>query len=314
MVLLLNASLPSPPKGPMQSKSTKSWILLWLLSLLWGFSFLWIRLAVQDVPPLFLAALRVSFGGALLWFFFCILQAKSQRFSIKLWLYAGLMGFLGNALPFTAINWGLQKADSAQAGILMATMPITTALLAHFFANETLNLKRILGLSFGFIGVLFIFWPDVDQGAGKGLFWHKGAILGAALCYAVNAIIAKKAPEAPQYFWAYATLCWAGVFALPLAFSFESINPGTWTPLTWVALTALTVLSTSAGTVVYFALIKEAGASFMAMINFPIPIIATAAGILFLDEPFSIFLFSALGFVLLGLYFAQPQPNNEQLN
>jgi len=291
----------------MQSKSAKSWILLWLLALLWGFSFLWIRLAVADVPPLFLAALRVSLGGAVLWFFFCILQSKSQRFSLHLWLYAGLMGFLGNALPFTAINWGLQKADSAQAGILMATMPITTAFLAHFFANETLNLRRMLGLGFGFIGVLFIFWPELKETQGESLFLHKGAILGAALCYAVNAIVAKKAPKAPQYFWAYATLCWAGVFVLPLALSFETITPSTWTPLTWFALTALTVLSTSAGTVVYFALIKEAGASFMAMINFPIPIIATIAGALFLDEPMNAFLFLALGFVLLGLLFAQPK-------
>ena len=307
MVLPLPASLVDADKGLMQSKSTKSWTLLWLLAFLWGFSFLWIRLAVRDVPPLFLTALRVSLGGAVLWFFFCVLQSKSQRFSMKLWLYAGLMGFLGNALPFTAINWGLQKADSAQAGILMATMPITTAFLAHFFANETLNLKRILGLGFGFVGVLFIFWPELQERNGESLFWHKGAILGAALCYAMNAIIAKKAPPAPQYFWAYATLCWAGIFVLPLAFGFESISPGDWTALTWFALAALTVLSTSAGTVVYFALIKEAGASFMAMINFPIPVIATLAGVVFLSEPMNSFLFLALGFVLLGLYFAQPQ-------
>ena len=164
----------------------------------------------------------------------------------------------------------------------------------------------MLGLGFGFIGVLFIFWPELQDNYGESLFWHKGAILGAALCYAVNAIVAKRAPEAPQYFWAYATLCWAGVFALPLAFSFESISPSTWAPLTWFALAALTVLSTSAGTVVYFALIKEAGASFLGMINFPIPIIATTAGVVFLGEPFSVFLISALGLVLLGLYFAQP--------
>ena len=309
MVLLFTGSLMSPAKAVMSSKTAKSWILFWLLSFLWGFSFLWIRLAVRDVPPLFLAALRVSLGGVLLWFFFCIIQSKSQRFSLKLWLYAGLMGFLGNALPFSAINWGLQKADSAQAGILMATMPIATAFLAHFFANETLTLRRVFGLAFGFIGVLFIFWPDLQDDYGESLFWHKGAILGAALCYAINAIIAKKAPEAPQYFWAYATLCWAGVFALPLAFGFESISPSTWTPLTWFALIALTVLSTSAGTMVYFALIKEAGASFMAMINFPIPIIATLAGVYFLSEPTNAFLFSALGFVLLGLYFAQPKRN-----
>ncbi len=309
MLLLFTDSLPRLYEGPMQSKTAKSWILFWLLSFLWGISFLWIRLAVRDVPPLFLAALRVSFGGGLLWFFFCVIQSRSHRFSLKLWLYAGLMGFLGNALPFTAINWGLQKADSAQAGILMATMPIATAFLAHFFANERLNLRRMLGLGFGFIGVLLIFWPELQNHYGDSLFWHKGAILGAALCYAINAIIAKRAPEAPQYFWAYSTLCCAGIFALPLAFSFETIHPSNWTPLTWFALTALTVLSTSAGTVVYFAIIKEAGASFMGMINFPIPIIATAAGVVFLGEPFSVFLISALGLVLLGLFYAQPQKN-----
>ena len=80
MVLLFTGSLMSPAKAVMSSKTAKSWILFWLLSFLWGFSFLWIRLAVRDVPPLFLAALRVSLGGVLLWFFFCIIQSKSQRF------------------------------------------------------------------------------------------------------------------------------------------------------------------------------------------------------------------------------------------
>ena len=63
-------------------------------------------------------------------------------------------------------------------------------------------------------------------------------------------------PKAPQTFWAYATLVWAGVFTLPMAFVFESITPMDWAPLTWFALSALTVLSTSAGTLVYFARFK----------------------------------------------------------
>ena len=109
-------------------------MLLWLLAFLWGFSFLWIRLAVRDIPPLFLAALRVSLGGGLIWIYVQVVNRHQERQPVKLWLYAGLLGLIGNAIPFCAINWGLQKADSAHAGILMATMPISTAFLAHFFA------------------------------------------------------------------------------------------------------------------------------------------------------------------------------------
>lgn len=88
-----------------------------------------------------------------------------------LWRTFFLIGLFGNALPFTLIGWGEQRIDSGLAAILMAVMPIVTLPLAHFFAeNESMNPARVVGVAFGFAGVLVLIGPDALRGLGDGAF------------------------------------------------------------------------------------------------------------------------------------------------
>ena len=145
---------PSQPQ-----RSLTDWALLLALVAMWGSSFMFNKLGVATVPPLTLVAGRLTIGALTL---LVLLYARGVRLPPLggIWIAYGVLGVVGNALPFFLITWGQQVVDSALAGILMAAMPLATLVLAHFLVqDERMTAGRVAGFALGFVGIVFLMEP-----------------------------------------------------------------------------------------------------------------------------------------------------------
>jgi len=248
-----------------------------------------------------------------------VLVAMRRRVSQqpRHWLFFLAMALLGNAAPFFLIAWGQVAIPSGLTGILMAVMPLAVLLMAHFLvAGERLTRRRLAGFALGFLGVVVLTGPDARAAlvGREASFISQLAVLGAALCYGVAAIVARRGPVLHPVVVAAPVLAIAGtlVGALLLAAGAGAGGDsgavavhdpvGAWSA---AAMLALGALSTGLATVVYFTLIARAGPTFLSLINYLIPVWAVVLGAVALDERLPPRAFVALALILAGLVLAR---------
>jgi len=291
------------------------WALLLALVALWGSSFLLVRVALDAFTPLAVTAGRLLIGAGVL-ILLLMVTRRRPPLSLRTWLFFVAMALIGNALPFFLIAWGQRDIPSGLTGILMAVMPLVTLLLAHFLvAGERLTRRRLAGFMVGFIGVLVLTGPEARAAmiGREASFTAQLAVLGAAVCYGVAAIIARRGPVLNPVVTAGWVLAIAGLvaggFLLAAALRaggaavvHDTIGVG---PA--LALLALGALSTALATVVYFSLVARAGPTFLSLINYMIPVWAVVLGALALGERLPTRAFAALGLVLAGVVLARWQ-------
>jgi len=284
--------------------------MLLTLVAVWGTGFLFIDIAVDTVPPLTVAAGRIAAAAAGL---LAVLRASGLRLPTagRTWRHFLWLALLGNALPFFLIGWGLERVPSGVTGILMGIMPMVTLVLAHrFVPGERMTRRRTLGFVLGFAGVAALTGPEALRelgGAGSDLV-RQLAIVGGAVCYAVNAIVARHLPPTHALVSAATTLILSTLLVTPVALAVD--RPWALSPSTaslW-AVAWLGVGGTAAATIVYYRLIASAGPTFFSTINFLIPIVALAAGLAFRDEDPGWNALLALALVLSGMALAQQGP------
>jgi drug/metabolite transporter (DMT)-like permease len=169
--------------------SISNWFKFGILGLIWGSSFLWIKIAVGEVGPLTLVSYRMLF--ALLTLLVVILIQRPVipfRQNYKAFFVIGLCNV---AVPFFLISWGEQYISSGLASILNATVPLFTMLIAPFFVvEERITPARLAGLIIGFLGVVVLMSNHLDEGSA-GLLGI-AAMLGGALFYAGGAVFIRK--------------------------------------------------------------------------------------------------------------------------
>jgi len=274
---------------------------------MFGSAFLFTKISVQEYPPAIVAAGRIIIAAIVL-VVFAIVRRDSFAFIKHHWLLLVALAFFGSCLPFYLISWGQQTVDSSIAGILMAIMPLTTIVLAHFFVSgERLTTNRVVGFILGFVGILVLFGPSamtkLEGNADRLLAML--AILVGAVSYAINTIIAKRLPKESFVAMSAAVLVLASLIMLPTIFmvnqdwqiSIQSIEFG--------SLLLLGLFPTAFATIIYFAIIARVGPSFLSQINYLIPVWAVLLGIVFLNERIGVNAIIALGIILLGIAVAQ---------
>ena len=294
---------PSPP-------SPGDWGRLLALVCIWGTAFLFIDVSVETLPPGTLVAARVSIAAIVL-----VVAARALRLEMPgpsvLWLRFLLLACVGNALPFFAISWGQQRVASGVAGILMAVMPLTTLLLAHFFVpGERMTTRRALGFLLGFAGVAVLTGPAAlsHLGGTASEILFQLAVLFGALCYAVNTILAARMPPSHPIVSAACVMLMATAVVLP--FSLWVDRPWRLQPsaLSLGSAIWLGVVPTGLATVLYFQIVSHAGATFLSLMNYLIPGVALAVGIAVAGEPFEWRALGALALILAGLFTSQTGP------
>ena len=167
------------------------WLLLILLSILWGGSFFFSKVALTELSPLTLVLGRVGIAAIAL---NLVVVATGQWMpsSLKTWGLFLVMGVLNNLIPFSLIFWGQTHIGSGLASVLNATTPLWTVLLAHWMtADERLTGGRIVGVLLGLGGVAIVIGLDALRGMGSNVL-AQFAILGATLSYACAGIFGKR--------------------------------------------------------------------------------------------------------------------------
>ena len=263
----------------------KDWAAFWLLGLIWGSSFLWIRIAVQEIGPFMLVALRVLIGALGLALVAVVVRPALPR-TPRIYLAMAVLGLINTALPFVLISWGETSIPSSLASILNGTVPLFTILIAHLaLHDDRITMPRVLGLAVGFAGVVVLLSKDLQPGIIHASLLGQGAVILASLSYAAASVFARTqvrnvAPVAN----ALLPLVAADLFmwlALPV---FESPVRFPVLPITWVALIWLGLLGSCVAYLLYFHLIRQWGPTRSTMVTYVFPVVGLVLGILFLDE------------------------------
>ncbi len=288
-------------------RTPKDWMLLLALVAMWGSSFMFNRIAVASLPPWTVVAGRIGIAALVL---IVIIHALGKRLPPpgRAWAPFALIAVIGNAVPFYLITWGQQVVESALAGILMAMMPLATIVLAHFLiAGEHLTRQRAAGFATGFFGIVLLMGPAALAGIGGEAvrIISQLAVLGGALCYALQSVLTRLIVKGDVMVAAAGTLLVASVIVVPVAL---------WLDRPWLlapsassaaAVVWLGVGPTAIATILYFMLIRSAGPSFMSLVNYLSPGVAVMLGLLVMGETPSANAYLGLALILAGIAVTQ---------
>jgi drug/metabolite transporter (DMT)-like permease len=170
----------------------KEWVAFILLGLIWGSSFLWIKIGVENITPFVLVTFRVSFGllGLLVVMYLQRQSFPRDRATIMKFVF---MGVFNTVVPFLLITWGETKIDSGLASILNAATPLFVIVIAHFWLHdEKITAPRLAGLIMGFVGVVVLVLQNLKPDGGQNDIVGELAVLLATVSYAVALIFSRK--------------------------------------------------------------------------------------------------------------------------
>lgn len=281
---------------------TIEWLMLFFLSLLWGGSFFFMKVASLELPVLSIVLIRVLLAALSLYVYLRIrgIRIPMQWDYWKLFFYIGLFN---NVLPFSLLIFGISEIGSALAAILNATTPLFTIVVAHLYTNdEKLSVPKLLGVLLGVIGVGVLVGGSVL--AGNSSLLAIVACLGAALSYAIAAMIGRKlaALKLDATTTAFGQVSASSLLLLPAVLlvdtPWEFSVPSS---VALLSLIALGVLSTALAYVLFFKLIARAGATNAVLVTLLVPVSAMVLGVLLLDEVITVQQLIGMALISLGL-------------
>ena len=281
----------------------EDWLLLALLVVLWGSAFGLTEIALRLFSPLQIVTGRLWIG-ALVLLSLLVVSGQGLPRSWRTWGYFLSMSVFGNVLPFYLISWGQQAIPSGLTGILMAVMPLVVLVLAHFLVpGEKLNTPKIIGFVMGFCGIVLLTGPSALAGLGgnPAEIIAQFSVLAGAVCYGLNLIIARRGPRLPPQVTAGCVLLGSALLSAAASIAQGDPLPGSLDLAPTAALLSLGLLSTGLATVVYYRVVARAGATFLSLINYLIPVFAVLAGVVFLGEEMTTRAVLALVVILSGI-------------
>jgi drug/metabolite transporter (DMT)-like permease len=267
--------------------------LLLALAAIWGASFLFIKLGVEEVEPAVVVLGRIAVGFGVLAPF---VLARRVRLDIRaMWVPFVVLGTLNNAVPYWLLAFAETRIDSGLAAVIQAAAPILTVVLAtRIDPSQRVRGLRLVGVGVGFVGVALL--VGVQEG---GQLVAALAVLGTATCYAISALYAGRAVRS---FGPLEVTVGQLAVGLLLAAPFGLAQlPSEAPPAKAVAaIVALGALSTGVAYLLYFTLIARAGASRAILVTYLVPAFALVYGTVFLDEPVTVSALAGLVLILGG--------------
>lgn len=280
--------------------TTKDWVKFIFIGLVWGSTFMWVKLGIREVGPFTLVMYRSLFASLALWTL--IKYKKMKPFP---WRYVGIffvMGLLNAALPFAFVAWSEKYISSGLASILNSTVPFFVLVISPFFlADEKITIRKFLGLLLGFGGVILLMSNKVSEDVAKiGL--GQILMLLAAISYAIAAVYArKKAPKLEPEWQSFLQMSSAFFILLPASYFFDGGIVLPKMPLTWLAILWMGVIGSCLALTIFFDLLNRVGPTRTSMTSYLFPVAGVVLGILFLNERLDGWMIIAGVMILAGL-------------
>ncbi|MFI6033752.1 DMT family transporter [Streptomyces sp. NPDC051315] len=281
-------SAPSASPTGVRPRRTPDWRLRFaVLSLIWGFSFLLIKVGTESYAPFQVTLGRLAFGTAVLAVAMAVKRERLPR-GARTWGHLTVAAFLLNALPFSLFAYAELTIPSTLAGICNATSPLWGMALSLVALSEDRPTRvRVAGLGLGFLGVLTVLgaWQGFDGLDGRGT----ALALLASLSYPVGWIYLRRTlagTGSSALSTTGAQLLLATVQLAVVTPLFTSL-PSSFPVLPLLAIAALGALGTGLALLIQYGLVTEVGPTTAQMVTYFIPVIATAAGVALLGEPLS---------------------------
>ncbi|MCP8616057.1 DMT family transporter [Salirhabdus salicampi] len=277
------------------------YVVLIILSLVWGTSFLFIKLLVEQFSVWEVVFWRCLFGAAILW---AILLLKNRRQLIALpWIKLAVIGLMNNSLPWAFIAFSEMSITSSLASVLNATTPIWTAIIGFVFFQRQLKGVQWLGLIIGFAGIVVLtdfsnFSVANDNALGIG------TMLLAAACYGFAAQYTRKHLKDVSVL-AIATVSISFAAMIGFIFSMFSGNMNTlliFQPKIFLSFISLGTFGSGLAIVMLYYLIQKGSAEFASTVTYLVPVSAIIWGAVILSEPITLSMITGLIFILLGVY------------
>ncbi len=289
------------------SSRTNNYLLLILLSIIWGGQFLANDLSLRQLSPLSICAMRTVLGLLtlqLIIFFMSIKPQNNPKNSPKMWLFYALLGLFEIVLPMYLIPWGQQRVASSMAAVLIATIPIFTIFITAFIPRENLNIKDWITVILGFTAMIIL--SGITQGNIGFLNELEGelAVLGGSLCLAIFMVLAKLIPANVSPLIATRNFLWTScLMIVPFAAVYDK-----WWLLphlnsdTTLSMLFLGTQCTGTAFVILMFLIERAGPVFASFTNYLVPFTGISLGVVFLHEKLDNTYLLAIGLIFLGLF------------
>jgi drug/metabolite transporter (DMT)-like permease len=268
------------------------------LALIWGASFLFIKVAVRELTPATLIVGRLALAAITLGLLvpFVVGSGETVRQLRANWVWLVVVALVNTAIPFWLLSWGETRIDSGLASIIQASVPIFNALIAFVaFREVRVTGMRLVGVAVGFVGVALLVGAQ-PEGKVLGAL----AVVGMAFCYGLGGLLTGRylRPAQPVVVsfasTAIATLVW-----LPVGVAQAPTQLPGWKTIGSVL--ALGIPGTALAYLLFFGLITGAGAAYASLVTYLIPPIALAYGAIFLGERFGAAAFGGLALILAGV-------------
>jgi len=276
--------------------------MLGILAAVWGGSFFFAEIALREVPPMTIALHRVFWALPVLALIVIIKRYTIPRSPKILGAYL-VMGALNNAIPFSLIFWGQTQIDSGLASILNATTAMFAAVIAGLLLkDEPLTRNKIVGAALGLAGVAFIMGPTALRSFNPSNLAQL-AILGATLSYAFAGVWGKTTLSGqPPLMNALGMVAGSSLLMIPIVLLTDGVPSFDLSKTVWSALLGLSILSTVLAYILYFAILRRAGAANLLLVTLLIPPFAVSLGVVFLGERMGVEAW--IGFIVIAVGFA----------
>lgn len=283
------------------------WPLILLLAAMWGASYLFIKVAVEDIPPAAMTELRVLLAGLLLlsYLVWRMGAGRAVRELRMAWRPCVVLGVINGAVPMALVAWGETHIDSSVAGIAQSTVPLFTFVLAaKFLPHEAVGLVRLAGVALGFLGVALLAGFPSESG-----WWAVAgtlAVVLSSLSYASGGVYGQlQVRDIPGPVLATGNMLAAAVVLLPLAL----VDPPTAMPGTTAlaGLVGLILIPTFAGQLLLFRVLRLHGSRKLSIVTYLMPAFAIVYGALLLDEPLTAAMLAGFALIAVGAALASGQ-------
>jgi drug/metabolite transporter (DMT)-like permease len=288
----------------MQQPTLQNWLSVLALGLIWGGTFMVVSIALRGYGPLTVACARTTLGAIALLSLMRVMNRPLPNFDARMFKYLFVIGILNTAVPFALLSWGQQYVASAFAGISMAALPLFVLPLAHIFTDEKLSTRNMIGVGLGFTGAVVLIGPSVLKiGSGMAPLGQIACIM-ATISYAISSIMTRRCPPIDSITMAALLLLVGATVLIPAMLIFEGI-PQIADRTSTIAIIFLGFVPTAFAALLRVTTIRSAGAVFMTLVNYQVPVWSMIFGTVVLAEVLALRFFAALALIMIGLLISQ---------